>query len=91
MVGFLESFDPRQIRYLGEELDHIIQNMAGIAMNDDRVGPFYKWRSTETDYSIALACSCPNPKCNSSSRSFRRYPDFPPYPLGEADIGIAKP
>jgi hypothetical protein len=91
MVGFLESFDPRQIRYLGEELDHIIETVAGIAMNNDQVGPIYKWRSTETDYSIALACSCPNPKRNSSSRSFRQYPDFPPSSLGKAGIGIAEP
>ena len=46
MVGFLESFDPRQIRYLGDELDQIIQTVAGIAMSNDQVGPVYQWRST---------------------------------------------
>ena len=46
MVGFLESFDPRQIRYLGDELEEIIQTVASIAMNNDQVSPIYQWTST---------------------------------------------
>jgi hypothetical protein len=47
MVGFLESMDSRQIRYLGEELDQIIQAIANIAMNNHQVGPIYTWRSSK--------------------------------------------
>jgi hypothetical protein len=90
MLGFLESFDSRQIRYLGEELDQIIKAVASIATHNNQVGPIYKWRSNKVDDSVVPPCNCPCPKRNSSSRSVRQYADFPPSSLGKAGTGIAE-
>ncbi|KAE8442271.1 hypothetical protein EG329_003531 [Mollisiaceae sp. DMI_Dod_QoI] len=43
MTGFLSTFDPRQIRYIGEEFSHIIEAVAGLASQNRQshlaVGP----------------------------------------------------
>lgn len=37
MTGFLATFDPRQIRYVGDEFSHIIDAVAGSAAHSRQV------------------------------------------------------
>lgn len=38
MTGFLATFDPRQIRYVGEEFGQIIDAVAAMAAQNRQVG-----------------------------------------------------
>lgn len=38
LVAFLEVFDPRQVRYLGQELDHILKTVVSLAQHNKQVG-----------------------------------------------------